>query len=57
MLYRHIYDALGSTLKPQSIPQAVIHIAEYSYKSAFVADQEINLIACLCQIMGSCDFE
>ena len=55
-LYRRIYDSLVNMLKPQSIPGAVIIIAEYNYKSAFVADQEINLIACLAEIMGSCEF-
>jgi len=55
-LYRRIYDSLVNMLKPQSIPGAVIIIAEYNYKSAFVADQEINLISCLAEIMGSCEF-
>jgi replication factor C small subunit len=42
-------------MKPGSIPEAVLIIAEYSYKSAFVADQEINLVACLTEIMNKCE--
>jgi DNA polymerase III delta prime subunit len=55
-LYRKLYDALYDTLKPQSIPQAVIILADYQYKAAFVADQEINTVACLTELMVSCEF-
>ena len=44
-------------MKPASIPNAVIVFGEYQYKSAFVADQEINLLACLTEIMSQCDFK
>ena len=57
LLYRKIYDGFHSKLKPTSIPSAVTTIAEYGYKSAFVADQEINLVACLIDVMGNCEFE
>jgi replication factor C small subunit len=50
-IYRKIYDGLYEFLKPASIPQAVVIIARYQYQAAFVADQEINLIACLTEIM------
>jgi replication factor C small subunit len=40
-----------------SIAQAVITIADYSYKSAFVADQEINLVACLTELMVDCEWK
>ena len=43
-------------LRPESIPQSILILAEYSYKSAFVADQEINLVACLTEVMASCEF-
>jgi hypothetical protein len=43
--------------KPQSIPQAVIIIADYQYKQAFVADQEINLVACLTELMANVEFK
>jgi len=55
-MYRKLYDNLSSHLKPQSLPQAVLIIADYQYKSAFVADQEINLVACLTEIMVECEF-
>jgi hypothetical protein len=48
---------LYEVLKPQSIPQAVIIIADYQYKQAFVADQEINLVACLTELMVSLEFK
>ena len=56
LLYRKIYDVLITKLKPSSVPTVVIIIAEYVYKSAFVVDQEINMIACLTMIMGKCEF-
>ena len=55
-LYRQIYDMLYSKLQKKSIPNAVLLIADYSYKSAFVADQEINMVACLTEIMMECEF-
>ncbi len=56
LFFRKIYDALYDTLKPASIPQAVIILADYQYKSAFVADQEINTVACLTELMVNCEF-
>ena len=56
-IFRKLYDSLNSYLKPQSVPQAVLIIADYQYKSAFVADQEINLVACLTEIMVECEFK
>ena len=53
-LFRKIYDKLYEVLEPQSIPQAVIIIADYSYKSAFVVDQEVNRVACLTELMMEC---
>jgi len=55
-IYRKIYDALTDHLEKQSIPEAILILADYQYKSAFVADQEINLVACLVQLMMSCAF-
>ena len=52
-LYRKLYDSLYDYIRPEMIPQAVLLIAEYSYKSAFVADQEINMVACLTEIMAT----
>tara|TARA_Y100001963_G_scaffold31351_2_gene43068 strand:- start:1800 stop:2732 length:933 start_codon:yes stop_codon:yes gene_type:complete len=56
MLYRKLYDSLYETVDKSTIPQAVLIIADYSYKSAFVADQEINLVACLTELMMECKF-
>jgi DNA polymerase III delta prime subunit len=55
--FRKLYDALYDIAKPQSIPQAVIILADYQYKQAFVADQEINLVACLTELMANVEFK
>ena len=55
-LYRQIYDTLNDRFEKKSIPQAVLTIADYSYKSAFVADQEVNMVACLTEMMMECEF-
>jgi DNA polymerase III delta prime subunit len=54
-IFRKIYDELIE--KVDKVPQMVLVIADYSYKSAFCADQEINLVACLTEIMASCSFK
>jgi replication factor C small subunit len=51
-----VYDKLYTALKPQSIPQAVLILANYQSKIPFVADQEINLLACFTEIMHDCQF-
>jgi DNA polymerase III delta prime subunit len=56
IFYRKIYDSLYDVMKPQSIPQAVLILADYQYKAAFVADHEINTVACLTEIMVECEF-
>tara|TARA_B110000902_G_scaffold262515_1_gene339550 strand:- start:726 stop:1388 length:663 start_codon:yes stop_codon:yes gene_type:complete len=56
-IFRKIYDTLYDYLSPTAIPQAVLILADYQYKSAFVADQEINLVACLTEIMVECEFK
>jgi len=55
-IYRKVYDSLYEYFKPECIPQAVVIISRYQYQSAFVADQEINLVACLTEIMVDCEF-
>ena len=57
VLLRRIYDALYSALENSSIPAAVLIIAKYQYQIAFVADQEINLLAALTEIMVECNFK
>ena len=56
-ILRTVYDSLYGALAPASIPQAVLIIAKYQYQSAFVADQEINLLAALTELMVECKFK
>jgi DNA polymerase III delta prime subunit len=56
-IFRKLYDSLYESLKPQSVPQLVLILAKYQYQAAFVADSEINLIACLTEIMVDCEFK
>lgn len=55
--FRKLYDNLYEILEPSSIPQAVVIIADYSYKQAFVADSEINVVACLTEMMANLEFK
>ena len=57
VLLRRIYDSLSGSLVSSSIPAAVLILAKYQYQIAFVADQEINLLACLTEIMVECEFK
>ena len=57
VLFRRIYDSLYESLVPTTIPAAVLVIAKYQYQMAFVADQEINLLAALTEIMVECEFK
>ena len=57
VLFRRIYDSLYESLVPNTIPAAVLVIAKYQYQMAFVADQEINMLACLTEIMVECEFK
>jgi DNA polymerase III delta prime subunit len=54
-IFRDVYDGLYEYLKPESIPAAVITLAKYQYQAAFVADQELNLVACLTEMMVECE--
>ena len=56
-LFRKIYDAASGVMKPESIPALVLALADYQYKAAFVVDQEINMAACMTQIMMDCEFK
>jgi DNA polymerase III delta prime subunit len=57
VLLRRVYDAAYDCLTPSSIPAAVLVIAKYQYQCAFVADQEINMLACLTELMVECEFK
>jgi len=56
-IFRRLYDNLYDCVDGSTIPHVVVIIADYSYKSAFVADQEINLLACMTEIMGQAKFK
>jgi len=56
-IYRKLYDSLYELLKPNTVPQLVLILAKYQYQAAFVADHEINTVACLTEIMVDCSFK
>jgi len=53
VIFRSIYDAMYEKVQPQSIPQLVLILADYQYKDAFVADHELNIVACMTEIMAN----
>jgi len=54
LIYRKLYDNVQEYLEPSSVPPAILLLADYQHKAAFVADQEINLTACLIEMMVDC---
>ncbi len=56
-IYRKIYDSFFDKLENRSVPQSIIVLSDYSYKSAFVADQEVNMVACLTELMMEAEFK
>ena len=56
-LFRLIYDNMSDYVEPSSIPQLVLILADYSYKDSFVADHELNVVACMTEIMSSINFK
>jgi DNA polymerase III delta prime subunit len=56
-VFRRIYDGLQDKVNPGSIPQAILILSEYQYKAAFVADQELNLVACCLMLASDCSFD
>ena len=55
-IFRGVYDAMESKVKPESIPQLVLILADYQHKNAFVADHELNLVACLTECMANVEY-
>ena len=55
-IFRAIYDRMTDKVAPQSIPQLVLLLADYQYKNAFVADHELNVVACLTEVMSDVQF-
>lgn len=56
-IFRKIFNVMEEHLKPHSIPQVVLILADYQYKNAFVADHELNVVACLTEIMASAEWK
>ena len=56
-IFRKIYDSMGEYVEPSSTPQVVLILADYQYKNAFVADHELNLVACLTELMTQVKFK
>jgi DNA polymerase III delta prime subunit len=56
-LFRSLYDSASAVMEPSSIPELILILAGYQYKAAFVADQEINTMACLTEVMRDCKFK
>jgi len=55
-IFRAIYDKMAEKVAPQSIPQLVLILGDYQYKNAFVADHELNVVACLTEVMSDVQF-
>ena len=55
-IFRGVYDGMNGLVQPQSIPQLVLILADYQYKNAFVADHELNVVACMTEIMANVEF-
>ena len=56
-VFRKVYDTVYDYVTPASIPEVIVTLAEYQYKDAFVADHELNTVACLTQVMASADWK
>lgn len=56
-VFRGLYDRMNDSVQPQSIPQLVLILADYQYKDAFVADHELNMVACMTEIMAGVNFQ
>ena len=55
-IFRAIYDRMVEKIRPESIPQTVLILADYQYKNAFVADHELNIVACMTELMANVEF-
>ncbi len=56
-MFRKLYDNMNDFVEPQSIPQLVLILADYQYKNSFVADHELNMVACLTEVMAGVKFK
>ena len=55
-IIRGVYDTMYEKVQPESIPQLVLILADYQYKNSFVADHELNMVACLTEVMANVSF-
>ena len=55
-IFRGVFDTMEGHVKPESIPQLILILADYQYKNAFVADHELNMVACLTEIMANVEY-
>ena len=55
-IFRGVYDSVEGHVKPESVPQLILILADYQYKNAFVADHELNLVACLTECMANVEY-
>ena len=56
-IFRGLYDGMVDKVQPASVPQLVLILADYQYKNAFVADHELNVVACMCVFMANVEFK
>ena len=56
-IFKKLYDALSLTAVEASLPPIILSLADYQYKAAFVADQELNMVACLTEVMSDVEFK
>ena len=56
-IIRGVYDQMMDYVQPQTVPQLILILADYQYKAAFVADHELNLVACMTEVMGDVQFK
>ena len=57
VIFRKLYDTSNEFLEPHSVPQLVLILADYQYKASFVADKELNIVACLTEMMSALKFK
>jgi DNA polymerase III delta prime subunit len=55
-IFRAVYDRAVAKVKPESLPQLILILADYQYKNAFVADHELNVVACMTEVMANVEF-
>jgi DNA polymerase III delta prime subunit len=55
-IFRAVYDRAVAKVKPESLPQLILILADYQYKNSFVADHELNVVACLTEVMANVEF-